>query len=71
MGVNNKAAWLTKAQAELEVKEGPEPKLEKDDVLIENKAVAINPGKVTCMSFSIEGTASCRGKSRRVKQWQC
>jgi NADPH:quinone reductase-like Zn-dependent oxidoreductase len=42
--VTNKAAWLPRAHAQLEVGDGPEAQLGEKDVLIENKAVAINPG---------------------------
>ncbi len=45
--VNNKAAWLPEAHGQLEVRDGPEPQVGEYDVLIENKAVAINPGMVT------------------------
>lgn len=41
---NNKAAWLPKAHGELEVRDGPEAEVGESDVLIENKAVAVNPG---------------------------
>jgi hypothetical protein len=42
--VQNKAAWLDGARKPLEVRDGPEQKVGENDVLIENKAVAINPG---------------------------
>ncbi len=45
--VNNKAAWLPEAHGQFEVRDGPEPLVGEYDVLIENKAVAINPGMVT------------------------
>jgi NADPH:quinone reductase-like Zn-dependent oxidoreductase len=40
----NKAAWILKPHAQLEVQAGPEAKVGEHDVRIENKAVAINPG---------------------------
>jgi NADPH:quinone reductase-like Zn-dependent oxidoreductase len=43
--VNNKAAWLPQPHGQLEVGDGPDPKVGDSDVLIENKAVAINPGE--------------------------
>ena len=45
--VSNKAAWITKPHGKLEVGDGPEPQVGDHDVLIENKAVAINP----CMNI--------------------
>jgi NADPH:quinone reductase-like Zn-dependent oxidoreductase len=51
--VSNKAAWIPKPRGQLEVGDGPEAKVGAYDVLIENKAVAINPG----MRFF--GTACC------------
>lgn len=42
--MNNKAAWLPAAHAQLEVREAPDAELGEHDVLIESKAVAINPG---------------------------
>lgn len=53
--VNNKAAWLQKAHAQLEVRAGPEAQVGEYDVLIENKAVAINPG------MRLPGTDFCVG----------
>ena len=49
--VNNKAAWLPEAHGRLEVRDGPEPQVGEYDVLIENKAVAINPGMVTPLNW--------------------
>jgi hypothetical protein len=46
---NNKAAWLPKPHGKLEVGDGPEAQVGEEDVLIENKAVAINPGM--CMPY--------------------
>jgi len=51
--VSNKAAWISKPHEQLEVRDGPEAKVGAYDVLIENKALAINPG----MRFF--GTACC------------
>jgi NADPH:quinone reductase-like Zn-dependent oxidoreductase len=45
MANNNKAAWLPEARGQLEIRDGPESQVGEYDVLIENKAVAINPGK--------------------------
>lgn len=45
MAKNNKAAWLPEAHGQLEVRDGPESQVGEYDVLIENRAVAINPGK--------------------------
>jgi len=42
--VNNQAAWLPKPHGKLEVRDGPEAQVGENDVLIENKAVAVNPG---------------------------
>jgi hypothetical protein len=51
--VNNKAAWLPRPHGKLEVGDGPEAQVGEEDVLIENKAVAVNPGK--CMSYKESG----------------
>jgi hypothetical protein len=46
--VNSQAAWLNKSGAPLEVRDGVkdiDAKVGDSDVLIENKAVAMNPGQ--------------------------
>lgn len=45
--VHNKAAWIPQVRGQLEVGDGPEPQVGEFEVLIENKAVAINPGMMT------------------------
>jgi NADPH:quinone reductase-like Zn-dependent oxidoreductase len=48
--MSNKAAWITKPKGNpLEVSEAPMPKAGKDEVVIKNHAVAVNP--VDCMYF--------------------
>jgi NADPH:quinone reductase-like Zn-dependent oxidoreductase len=42
--MSNQAAWITKPKGNpLEVKESPMPKAGKDEVVIKNHALAINP----------------------------
>ena len=47
--IYNRAAWIPQVRGELEVRDGPEPQVGEFDVLIENKAVAINPGMMTLL----------------------
>jgi NADPH:quinone reductase-like Zn-dependent oxidoreductase len=48
--MSNKAAWIPKAKGQLEVSEAPMPKAGKDEVVIKNSAVAVNP--VDCKALS-------------------
>lgn len=45
--IYNRAAWIPQVHGQLEVRDGPEPQVGEFEVLIENKAVAINPGMMT------------------------
>jgi hypothetical protein len=48
--MSNKAAWIPKSKGQLEVSEAPMPKAGKDEVVIKNGAVAVNP--VDCKTQS-------------------
>lgn len=52
--VKHEAAWLPKPHGRLEVREGPDAQVGENDVLIENKAVAINPGNVTHPKLTLD-----------------
>ncbi|KAF7504198.1 hypothetical protein GJ744_002617 [Endocarpon pusillum] len=53
--IHNRAAWLPEVRGQLEVRDGPEPEVGEFDVLIENKAVAINPVDWKIRDYNILG----------------
>jgi len=61
---SNHAAWITGKQVvPLEVKEAPVPKPAADEIIISNKAVAINPVDWKIQVCSCGGF--CRGRTER------
>ena len=53
--VSNQAAWIPEPHGQLVIRDAPDYDVGEKDVLIENKAVAINPGKKPLNQFILNG----------------
>lgn len=65
--MSNKAAWIPKEKGQLEVSDAPMPKAGKDEVVIKNGAVAVNP--VDCKALSNLGRPIAESSREDTRPW--